>query len=70
MNNKTDNTEKPRSGPGIPDLPDDFDYEAYANEDVEIVTVTLMKRGKPCVIEYEVAENAKRERRIIRKDSK
>ncbi|RSL62720.1 hypothetical protein CEP53_004695 [Fusarium sp. AF-6] len=63
-------TEKPRSGPGIPNLPDDFDYEGYANENVEIVTVTLMKRGQPCVIEYEVAKNANGSKRIIRKDSK
>ncbi|RSL52662.1 hypothetical protein CEP54_010775 [Fusarium duplospermum] len=70
MDNNKDNTEKPRSGPGIPDLPEDFDYEAYANEDVEIVTVTLMQCGKPHVIKYEVAENANGERRIVRKDSK
>lgn len=65
-----DNTEQPRSGPGIPDLPADFDYAKYAEEKVDIITVTLVECGKPRVIEYTIAETVNGGKRVIRKDTK
>ncbi|KAJ4142038.1 hypothetical protein NW754_014828 [Fusarium falciforme] len=69
MDNK-DSTQQPRSGPGIPDLPADFDYEAYAKEKVEIITVTLVDCGRPCVVEYGVVKGRDGVKRAVRKDSK
>lgn len=69
MDNK-DSTQQPCSGPGIPDFPADFDYEAYAKENVEIITVTLIDCGKPCVVEYGVIEGGNGEKRTFRKTSK
>ncbi|KAJ4318657.1 hypothetical protein N0V84_006745 [Fusarium piperis] len=65
-----DNTQQPRSGPGIPDLPADFDYDKYAQEKVEIITVTMVECGKPRVVEYTVAETKNGEKCVIRKDTK